>query len=243
MRRIFITGVSSGIGQALARQYLLQGEEVYGVSRRAPAELFDFERFAFTSVDLADHERTASQLAKLLDEVEHLHLAVLNAGVLGEFGDLAERSLPELKYVMDVNVWANKTVLDVLFSDGRRLEQVVAMSSAAGVSGNRGWGGYALSKAALNMLVKLYSREQPDTHFCSLAPGLVETAMQEEIAAVPADRRYASLDALRATRGTPAMPEAADAATQLIAVFGLLPQRVASGEYADIRTLPAADGQ
>lgn len=238
MRRIFITGVSSGIGHAVAHRYLTAGEEVYGVSRRAPADLFDFERFFFTNVDLADHERTASQIATLLDELESLDLAVLNAGILGEFGDLAERSLAELKYVMEVNVWANKTVLDVLFSDGRDVRQVVAMSSAAAMVGNRGWGGYAISKAALNMLIKLYSREQPGTHFCALSPGLVDTAMQEEIAAIPRDGRYASLETLRAKRHTPDMLNPAEAAWRLTALFDQLRDLVPSGDYADARKLP-----
>ena len=164
-QRIFITGVSSGIGHALAREYLDRGCRVYGVSRRRPTGLIGREGFAYQSLDLQDHGKTKATLATLLDGVEHLHLAVLNAGVMGAFGDLGEIPLDDLRKTLETNVWVNKTVLDNLFSQGRRIDQVVAMSSGASVNGNRGWAGYSISKAALNMLTKLYARERPDTHF------------------------------------------------------------------------------
>ena len=50
-----------------------------------------------------------------------------------------------------------------------------------------GWNGYALSKAALNMMMKLYAAERPGTDFSALAPGLVDTAMQEAMRQQPAD--------------------------------------------------------
>jgi benzil reductase ((S)-benzoin forming) len=240
MQRVFITGVSSGIGPALVREYLRRGDEVHGISRRAPADLFDFDRFYYASLDLHDHERATQATLSFLDEVDHLHLAILNAGILGEFGDLAEQSLGELKHVMEVNLWANKTVIDCLFADGRRVDQVVTMSSAAALSGNRGWAGYALSKAALNMLTRLYARENPRTHFAALSPGLVDTAMQEEIAHLPHDDRYPSLDRLRSRRHTADMPDAQTAAPALIEAMARLPRLVASGEFADIGQLPPA---
>lgn len=45
--RVFITGVSSGIGNALSKAYLDNGWEVFGLSRRGPEELIHHERFHF----------------------------------------------------------------------------------------------------------------------------------------------------------------------------------------------------
>ncbi len=232
--RILITGVSSGIGHALAEAYLRQGARVFGVSRREPNGLVNHSAFDFATLDLRDHEATRRTLAAMLDDTQQLDVVVLNAGILTTFGDLSETSLAELKDAMEINVWANKTVLDSVFDAVSRVRQVVAMSSGAAVSGNRGWNGYSLSKAALNMLVQLYARERPDTHFFSLAPGLVDTAMQEYLCSLPADDRYPALEPMRAKRGTDEMPTPEALADRLIAALERIHSDAASGGFARI---------
>ena len=127
-------------------------------------------RFSLRSVDLVDSDAAGRAVEDLLSGVPRVDLAVLNAGLLSPFGDMRETSLEDLRHVMEVNLWSQKTVLDVLLSDSRDVRQVVTMSSGASVNGNRGWNGYSISKAALNMLTRLYARECPDTHFAALAP-------------------------------------------------------------------------
>ena len=185
MKYIFITGASSGLGLALAEAYLNRGWTVYAVSRRTPDNLLSHHTFHHATLDLRDHNRTPGVIADLLGDLDHLDLAILNAGIMGRIEDMANTGLDELKEVMDVNVWANKTVIDSLFSEIETIDQIVTISSGASVNGNRGWSGYSVSKAALNMLTKLYAREHPDTHFCALAPGVIDTAIQEEIRKTP----------------------------------------------------------
>ena len=231
---VLITGVSSGIGHGLAEAYLRQGTRVYGLSRREPGDLLNQSEFHFRQVDLCDHEATSRTLAAMLNDVRQLDTVVLNAGVLTTFGDMSQRSLSELKDAMEINVWANKTVLDSAFEAVDGIDQVVAMSSGAAVSGNRGWNGYSISKAALNMLIQLYSRERPDTHFFSLAPGLVDTAMQEYLCGLPTDQRYPALETMRAKRGTEEMPTPEMLADRLIAAFARIRAEGESGGFARI---------
>lgn len=181
MKTVLITGVSSGIGHALAKDYLDEGARVWGASRRTPDDLQQHPAFSFASLDLNLPVEIPAVLSRLLAGVEALDLVILNAGRLGEFGDLAEADLAELKTTMQINVWANKVLLDWLFQQKIALGQVVAVSSGASVNGNRGWSGYSISKAALNMLTRLYAKERPETHFCALAPGVVDTEIQDEL--------------------------------------------------------------
>ncbi len=239
---VLITGVSSGIGYELAKHYLQQGSRVLGISRREPTDLLTHPDFDFRSIDLADLETIAKSLKELLAEASDLDLVILNAGVLGRIADLREQSLAELQRTMDVNLWANKLVLDAIFpcsgeGTGRQVRQVVLISSGAAVNGNRGWGGYSLSKAALNMLAKLYAAELPGVHFSAVAPGLVDTAMQEQLRSEPRDPRFPSLEALRAKHQTPDMPTPQELATRLAGLFTELPDRIGSGDFIDIRTL------
>jgi len=237
MNTIFITGVSSGLGHGLAREYLSRGWRVFGVSRRTPTDLVENTAFAHSALDLSDHARTGTVVPELLGSLEQLDLAVLNAGVLGRFDDMANVGLEDLRHVLEINVWANKTVLDTLFSTGITISQVVAISSGASVNGNRGWAGYAMSKAALNMLTKLYARERPETHFCALAPGLIETDLLDSALTFRADERFPSLESIRQKQSAGEVLSPERAASALADKVARLPELVESGEYADIRKL------
>lgn len=233
--RIFISGVSSGLGYGLAKVYLAMGDEVYGCSRREPKDLVE-QGLHFAGIDLNDAVAGKRSFCKLINDVPNFDLVILNAGKLGQIRDMKETSLVDLRETMEINVWSNKWLLDCLFADERSIEQVVAISSGASQSGSRGWNGYSLSKSALNMLIKLYAGERSQTHFTSLAPGLIDTAMQEYLTSLPQDPRYKPLDILKAAKGTEVMPDGETCARRLIDMFPKLLQ-VESGSYADIRKL------
>jgi len=234
-QKILITGVSSGLGHGLAKVYLEQGAMVYGCSRREPKNLVG-AGLNFTALDMANAAMAQPALERWIEGVKHFDLVVLNAAKLGRIRDMADTPLEDLRETMEINVWANKWLLDVLFSGGRRINQVIGISSGASISGSRGWNGYSLSKAALNMLIKLYAGERPETHFTALAPGLVDTAMQDYLTNLPGDDRFQPLEILKAAKGTDKMPDGASCARMLIAAFPQLLDRP-SGEYADIRKL------
>ena len=233
--KIFISGVSSGLGYGLAKVYLAMGYKVYGCSRRKPNDLVE-QGLQFAGIDLTDSMAGQKNFCRLIDGVPNFNLVILNAGKLGQIRDMKDAPLEDLRETMEINVWSNKWLLDCLFSDERRVEQVVAISSGASQSGSRGWNGYSLSKAALNMLIKLYAGERSNTHFTSLAPGLIDTAMQDYLTSLPEDPRYKPLDILKAAKGTDTMPDGETCARRLIEAFPKLLQ-VESGSYEDIRKL------
>jgi benzil reductase ((S)-benzoin forming) len=249
IRDILITGVSRGVGYWLANKQIFSGSRVYGLSRNQPENFAQKDLFFFRQIDLEavgndeNVENLMIAVRKLIQTADKLDQVVLNAGVLGEIQDLRDTALPELNRIMNINLWANKVLLDALLSSGVRVKQVVAISSGASVNGNRGWGGYSLSKAALNMLIKLYAAEWPDreTHFTALAPGIIDTGMQEQIADQAEDSRFPSLDRLRSKRGTEEMPTPEAAAPRLWKVIDALPELVESGEIADVRQSPLAE--
>jgi hypothetical protein len=86
------------------------------------------------------------------------------------------------------------------------------------------------------MLAKLYSKELSQTHIVALAPGLVDTAMQDYLCDEVTDPRFSSLDRLRAARGTPAMPTA-EQAGELIADAIPTLKSLPSGDFIHIRNL------
>lgn len=237
MKAVFITGTSSGLGRGLAEQLVDAGWAVYGCSRRG----CDLDGIHDRVLDLTDAQVVTDALASLLAGVGELDLVVLNAGVLGRISDLVESPLDDLKQVMEVNLWANKRVMDWLHEWGRPVDQVVMISSGAAVLGNRGWGGYALSKAALNMLAKLYAHEFPQTHITALAPGIIDTAMMDYLCDEADANAFPALERLRSARGTGTMPGPLDAAQRVLSVLPRL-REWPSGSFVDIRQILDPDG-
>ncbi len=232
-RNVFITGISSGLGLSLTEHYLQQGDSVYGLSRRGAP--FEHERLHQQQADLGNLDQIPAVLDQLIGD-SRIDLAILNAGILSEFKPMPELSLDEIRTSMDVNTWANKLILD-WFAAHAAPSQIVLISSGAGVTGHKGWGAYALSKAALNMLAQLYAYDLPDTHISAFAPGLIHTAMQDHIYEEVDEKRFPAVKRLKEARNTPAMPEPAEAARIIGDAIEQLPARIDSGQYTDVRQL------
>lgn len=230
---ILITGHSRGLGAALARQALARGDVVYGLSRSGldhPSGALHQGR-----CDLACLDSIAPALAALLPTGLALDEVYLNAGVLGRIADLRDTSLADIAKVMDINVWANKLIIDALARRAVAPARIILISSGAGVVGHHGWGAYALSKATLNMLAQLYAHELPATQVLALAPGLVDTAMQASLRKVDA-ARFPSVKRLHTAHGSADMPDADTVAARITAALPRV-AALASGSFVDLRKL------
>ena len=229
--KVFISGVSSGIGLALAQKFLALGADVYGLSRRPCPD----SRVKWQTCDLADLNSIKKIMTELCSQVAKFDLAILNAGVLGTIQDLQDADMNELRDMMDINLWANKVLIDYLCGT-QQTTQIITLSSGAAVNGNRGWSGYSISKAALNMMTSLYAKEFDNTHFTAFAPGLVDTAMQDQLCSIKDIGNFSSLSRIQSARGTESMPSADELANHLPDVFrNLLTYQ--SGSFVDIRKM------
>lgn len=232
-KNVLVTGNGSGLGLGLTEAYLDKGWHVYGCSRRGcrlKGALADIR------CDLSDPDALNMALETLLAECEQLDLVILNAGMLGEIKSMKNTSIDELEEIMAINVWANKVILDWLIEWGKPVTQIVMISSGAAVLGNKGWGGYALSKAALNMLCRLYAHEFPGTHLSAVAPGLINTAMMDYLCKEVDADEYPALKRLQNSRGTEQMQEPQEAALRLISVLDEI-RDYPSGSFIDIRAI------
>lgn len=233
---VLITGTSSGLGFGLAKWYLENGHTVFGVSRKKNDTLNRFTNFYFLAQDISMFSELQTNLISFLDGIETLDLVILNAGILSEIKDMKETSLDEIEKVMQVNVWSNKVLIDYLFEIVGEIKQIVAVSSGASVSGARGWNAYSLSKATLNMLINLYAKEFTGTHFCALAPGLVDTAMQEYIFSLEDEDKFPVVQRLREAKKSGKMPTPAEAALNFAKAVENV-RNYESGIFLDVRKL------
>jgi benzil reductase ((S)-benzoin forming) len=125
-----------------------------------------------------------------------------------------------------VNVWSNKVLVDLLDSKAKK---IVIISSGAAVNGNAGWGGYALSKCVVNMMVNIYSKEI-DTPIFSVAPGVIDTDMVRKV--ISADReKFASVERVDKNK-----VELEEGVRRLVRLFDNL-DRFESGSFIDVRNV------
>src|SRR6056297_1332352 len=232
---VLITGNSSGLGLGLTETLLERDAIVWGMSRRG-CPVHDNDGLRDRRFDLSNLNTLPEALERLLSDCLRLDLVVLNAGILGKIHEISETDVHDLEHMMRINVWSNKVILDWIIERQLPVDQIVAISSGAAINMNYGWGGYSLSKAALNNLVKLYAHEMPDTHLTALAPGLVDTSMQDYLCDEVDSEEFPSVQKLKDARGTEDMPGPVAAAENILESLEKL-REGESGQFVDMRNL------
>ncbi len=224
---IFISGIGSGLGKAIASFYLQEKNKVYAIGKKIAPSLKEYNSLYFKYLDLNYLEKIETALRELIDQ--KIDIAFLNAAVLGKIETIEESSIKEINDIYTINVWANKIILDYFLTNPPKL--IIAISSGASISGARGWSSYALSKSSLNMLIKLYSHEFKDTKLYSLAPGLIDTPMLKSVLKEDQEKFPVIKRLITSPKMTPK-----EAAKNIIEKLDFL-QTFPSGEYIDIRKI------
>jgi short-subunit dehydrogenase len=152
---VFITGASSGIGEALARFYAKQGASV-GLYARRETELARVAaslapaRVATYAGDVRDAASLARAAAAFIARFGAPDVVIANAGVSrGTVTDYAE-DLPAFRAVFDTNVLGLVNAFHPFLAPMRaaRRGTLVGIASVAGFRGLPGSGAYSASKAA-----------------------------------------------------------------------------------------------
>jgi NAD(P)-dependent dehydrogenase (short-subunit alcohol dehydrogenase family) len=153
----FITGASSGIGQALAEQVLADGDTVVGTFRQADeADAFTRSspgRSIGTVADVRDAAEMAAAVGQAIEEAGHLDV-VVNAAGYAIVGAVEELSSVELSEQINVNLLGvHRVIRSALpWMRERGRGYIVNVSSVAGQVGAAGLGAYDASKAAVELL-------------------------------------------------------------------------------------------
>jgi len=188
-RIALITGASRGIGYATAIALAKAGAHVVAVARTQGGleELYD----AITEVggsatgvplDLKDYDGIDRLGASLHERYGKLDVLVANAGLLGSLSPLSHVEPKVWDDVMAVNVTANYRLirsLDPLLqkSDAGR---AVFLTSGAAWMPMAYWGPYSVSKAAVELMARIYAAETASTSLRVnvFNPGPIRTRMR-----------------------------------------------------------------
>ncbi|MEU7875341.1 SDR family oxidoreductase [Dactylosporangium sp. NPDC049140] len=182
-RTAIVTGVSRGLGKALAEALAGAGWTVIGDGRTLePVEPAGHPNIRAIPGDVTDSWHRALLVETAL-ETGRLDLLVNNAGILGPSPQPALADYPHsaLRDVLEVNLVAplalTQLALPALRDHGGA---VVNISSDAATGAYPGWGGYGAAKAAVEQLSHVLAAEEPKLRVWWVDPGDLRTQMHQE---------------------------------------------------------------
>jgi NADP-dependent 3-hydroxy acid dehydrogenase YdfG len=182
-QRIFLTGASSGIGQATAQALLTRGHRVYGVARRGEELAQNAEQWkdlpgewAWEVADVRDPDSIRAAVTHAVERWGGLDAVVPNAG-LGYFDPLPQARLEDWLEMVDINI---KGVLNTLHAALPHVAQakgtVVNIGSLAARQVFPNSGVYCATKHAVLALSESIRLEYRDTiGVTTINPGAVNT--------------------------------------------------------------------
>jgi NAD(P)-dependent dehydrogenase (short-subunit alcohol dehydrogenase family) len=159
-----ITGVSSGLGLALAKAALARGERVVGTVRseasRVAFERIQPDRATALLLDVTDEAAVHRAVDAAEERTGGINILVNNAGY-GLVGGVEEASLPEIRTQFEVNVFGAVAVMQAVlpFMRSRRAGRIINITSVSGLVGWPSLGIYSGSKFALEGICETLAQE------------------------------------------------------------------------------------
>jgi short-subunit dehydrogenase len=184
MKKAIIVGATSGIGKELAK-ILAENHYKVGITGRRTALLTELklsnpEAFWISTFDITDTETSTLCLENLVAELGGLDLLFISSGT-GDFNDNLDFSIE--KHTIDTNVLGFTCVAGWAFNffEKQKHGHLAAISSVAGLRGNRSVPSYNATKAfQINYLEALRQKAKHlkiQLTVTDIRPGFVETAM------------------------------------------------------------------
>ena len=240
-RFAIVTGVSTGLGEALAARLLARGFDVLGVGRRRSPCVAE-AGFTFVQADLARVDALDSTLreafAAIASQKPAFVCLVNNAATVGSVGLIGTLGGAAIGAELAVNLVAPAIVADCFCRAFAGLDcerRIVNVSSGAAQSPIAGASIYSIAKAGLEMLTRSLAAEHREPGYCAitLRPGIIDTPMQEAIRGQSAGR-LPGVAMFRDLHASGKLVPAADVAAKVVA-------RLVEGEIDNGRTYSYAE--
>jgi NAD(P)-dependent dehydrogenase (short-subunit alcohol dehydrogenase family) len=181
-RSVLITGASSGIGAAAARDLASAGFRVFGTSRDPQRLGPDAPAAHWIAMDVRDEASVEAGVAEVIAACGQLDAVVCNAG-FGIFGSVEETSLAQARAQFDTNVFGMLATLRAVLPHlrERRSGRIVLVGSLAGRAPIPFQAHYSATKAATDALaLALYNELRPHgVHVSLVEPGDIDTPFND----------------------------------------------------------------
>jgi NAD(P)-dependent dehydrogenase (short-subunit alcohol dehydrogenase family) len=195
MKRIFITGASSGIGLATAKLLAERGDEVWGTSRDT-ARIPQLPRLHAVRLDLGDIVSLGESFKMALREAGHFDVVINNAGS-GHFGPAEFLSVEAVHAQFQTVVFAHIELCRLALASmraqgGGRIINVTSLASRLPVPFMGAYNAAKAAMASFTMSLQL-ELEGSDIRVIDLQPGDIRTEFNDAVARTDGgDPRYSA---------------------------------------------------
>ena len=195
MKKIFLTGASSGIGLAIAKSLVARGDEVWGTSRDVN-RLPQMPRLHPVQLDLSDPNSIGDAFKTALSQAGHFDVVTNNAGS-GHFGPAESLSVEEITAQFQVLVFGHLELmrLALIAMQARGQGLIINVTSLASRLPVPFMAAYNAAKAAMAAFTMSIQLELPDSkvRIVDLQPGDICTEFNEAVTkSQQHDPRYAA---------------------------------------------------
>lgn len=181
MKKILITGASSGIGREITQTLLEKGETVIGVSRSHPHEHINYKPYC---IDLAKVDALEPLYKNIAAQHSDIDAIICCAGY-GHFVSLEEFSFDEMKNLFNVNFLSQALLIKTLLPQLKQREgaKIIAIGSECALSGQKKGTLYCASKYALRGFMASLREEcrQRNVAVSLINPGMVDTPFFDKL--------------------------------------------------------------
>jgi NAD(P)-dependent dehydrogenase (short-subunit alcohol dehydrogenase family) len=181
---IVITGVSRGLGLAMAEQFIERGHTVLGCARSQDMIQQLAQRFGqphrFAAVDVSDSQQVNAWAKELQLNHESPSLLINNAGLINQPAPLWEVPVEEFAQLLDVNIAGVFNVIRTFVPAMIRQQNgiIVNFSSGWGRSTSLNVAPYCATKWAIEGMTQALAQELPTgVGAIALNPGIIHTEM------------------------------------------------------------------
>ncbi len=181
---VVITGVTRGLGRAMAEKFIALGHTVLGCGRNR--QLIDElrqkypKRHDFDVVDVTSDEEVQAWMARLHKKCGAPDLILNNAGIINPTGPLWKIAAKDFSDVIDVNIKGSANVIRNFLPNMIKKHHglIVNFSSGWGRSADKDVAPYVATKWAIEGLTQALSMEIPaGLGVVALNPGIINTDM------------------------------------------------------------------
>jgi NAD(P)-dependent dehydrogenase (short-subunit alcohol dehydrogenase family) len=194
MKRVFLTGASSGIGLATAKLLAERGDEVWGTSREI-ARLPQVPHLHPVRLDLGDLDSLGQSFDAALKEAGHFDVVINNAGS-GHFGPGEFLTADAVRHQFQTVVFAHVELSRLAFAAMRahgngRIINITSLASRLPVPFMGAYNAAKAAMASFTMTLQL-ELEGSDIRLIDLQPGDICTEFNDVIAKTEMNDRYSA---------------------------------------------------
>jgi NADP-dependent 3-hydroxy acid dehydrogenase YdfG len=187
-RTLLVTGASSGIGRAIAKELLQQGHTVIGTSRHCKQFKTEHANFSTIELDFSQLDTITPKLKSLEKNYPALNGVIFSAGY-GQFGSIETFSPVQIEQMITINFTSQALITRALIPGLKRKahSNLIYIGSEAALKGSKKGTIYCASKFALRGFTQALREEcaSSSVRVSLINPGMVKTDFFKQLSFEP----------------------------------------------------------